>query len=143
MHTAVYRMRPDVKSVVHCHAPYCTAYAQANKPIVNKISPEFVALFGIVPVVPYGTPGTEDIYKGMNELLQEYDVVLLANHGVLAVGKDPMDAYSKTLSLEMLLQTDAIRRQITDGNETYLSEEEYAKLMEMGKNLHGNPARFK
>ena len=140
MHTTVYKIRPDVKSVVHCHAPFCTAYAQANIPIESKISPEFMILFGKVPVIPYGTPGTLDIIKGIDEYLKDYDVVLLANHGVLAVGSSPLEAFSKTLSLEMLLRTEFIRKTIAGDKNTDLPEAECAKLIAMGKGKHGNPA---
>lgn len=137
MHTAVYRMRPDVGAVVHCHAPFCTAYALANMPIESKSSPEFMILFGDVPVVPYGTPGTDDIYNGMEELLKTHDVVLLANHGMLAVGKDAMEAFSKTASLEMLVKTMVISKLIAGDKNTDLPAEERAKLNKMGENKRG------
>lgn len=104
MHTKCYKLRDDIGAVVHCHAPYATAYAQAAMDIENKISPEFIMLFGKVPCLKYGTPGTLDIIADLDKYIMDYDVVLLANHGVLAVGKTVMEAYSKTLSLEMLLK---------------------------------------
>lgn len=137
MHTAVYRMRPDVNAVVHCHAPYCTAYALAEKPIRSKASPEFMILFGEVPVVNYGTPGTEDIYQGMDVLLRQYDVVLLAHHGMLAVGKTAMEAFSKCVSLEMLVKTALIAELVAPGQVRDLSNEECAKLLAMGASKHG------
>ena len=70
-------------------------------------------LFGKVPVIPYGTPGTLDIIAGLEDVIKDYDVVLLANHGVLAVGATPLEAFSKTMSLEMLLQTEFIRKVMT------------------------------
>lgn len=95
MHTKCYELRPDINAVVHCHAPYATAYAQANIPVESKVSPEFMLLFGKVPVIPYGTPGTLDIIAGLEDVIKDYDVVLLANHGVLAVGATPLEAFSK------------------------------------------------
>ena len=124
MHTKCYKLRDDIGAVVHCHAPYATAYAQAAMDIENKISPEFIMLFGKVPCLKYGTPGTLDIIADLDKYIMDYDVVLLANHGVLAVGKTVMEAYSKTLTLEMLLKTDYIRRQICGDNNTDLPEEE-------------------
>lgn len=137
MHTRCYELRPDINSVVHCHAPYATAYAQANMPIENRISPEFMMLFGKVPLVEYGRPGTLDIIRGLDAYIMDYDVVLLANHGVLAVGKTAMEAFSKTLSLEMLLQTEFIRRTIAEGKNTELPKEECEALLEIGKGNRG------
>ena len=133
MHAAVYRMRPDVGAVVHCHAPFCTAYALANMPIESKSCPEFLMFFGEVPVVPYGTPGTDEIYRGMEEYLRDHDVVLLANHGVLAVGKDAMEAFSKTNSLEMLVKTMVISKFIAGDKNTDLPAEEREKLRQIGR----------
>jgi len=64
-------------------------------------------------------------------------VFLLANHGVLAVGETGMEAFSKTLSLEMLLKTEVIRRAIADGTDSSLSDEECAALLEMGRPNRG------
>ena len=137
MHTKCYELRPDINAVVHCHAPYATAYAQANIPVESKVSPEFMLLFGKVPVIPYGTPGTLDIIAGLEDVIKDYDVVLLANHGVLAVGATPLEAFSKTMSLEMLLQTEFIRKVIAGDKNTDLPEEECKALIEKGRANHG------
>lgn len=137
MHTKCYELRPDINAVVHCHAPYATAYAQANIPVESKVSPEFMLLFGKVPVIPYGTPGTLDIIAGLEDVIKDYDVVLLANHGVLAVGATPLEAFSKTMSLEMLLQTEFIRKVIAGDKNTDLPEEECKALIEKGRTNHG------
>jgi len=137
MHLRCYELRPDINAVVHCHAPYSTAYAQANMAVESKVSPEFMLLFGKVPVIPYGRPGTEHIIDGLEDVINDYDVVLLANHGVLAVGKTAHEAFSKTLSLEMLLQTEFIRKVISDGKNTDLPDEECEALIEIGKSNHG------
>ncbi|MGC4152401.1 MAG: class II aldolase/adducin family protein [Propionicimonas sp.] len=141
MHTRCYELRPDIGSVIHCHAPYATAFAQANLPVENRISPEFLMLFGKVPLLRYGRPGTPDIIAELPDHIDEYDVFLLANHGVLAVGGDVMEAFSKTLSLEMLLQTEFIRRAVTDGADCSLSEEECRALLIKGRPNHGNQSR--
>lgn len=138
MHTKCYELRDDIGSVVHCHAPYATAYAQANMAIENKVSPEFMMLFGKVPLIPYGTPGSLDIINRLEDFIEDYDVFLLANHGVLAVGTTPLEAFSKTLSLEMLLQVEFIRKVIADGKNTDLPEDECEKLLAVGSGVnHG------
>lgn len=143
MHTTSYKLRPELKAVVHCHAPFATAYAQENVEINNRISPEFMLLFEKVPLVPYGTPGTAHIIAGIEEYIQEFDVFLLANHGVLAVGSSPMEAFSKTMSLEMLLKTEVIRKIITDGTSKELPDEECNLLIKKGKTNHGVQSQYK
>lgn len=137
MHTLCYKLRPDIGAVVHCHAPYATAYAQAGLTIENKISPEFIMLFGKVPCLKYGTPGTEDIIAELPKYINDYDVFLLEKHGVLAVGKTVLEAYSKTLSLEMLLRTEFVRKIIAGDINNDLPEDEYNMLYKKGLVNHG------
>ena len=59
MHMRVYRERPDVKSVVHAHPMYATAFAIAGIPLTKPIMPEAVIFLGGVPIAEYGTPSTE------------------------------------------------------------------------------------
>ncbi len=100
MHFAAYRNRPDIKAVVHAHPPYATAFALANKPIETKAYPEMIVLFGKIPLAAYGTPSTDEIYYGMEQPIKEYDIILLANHGVIAVGSDVYNAFFKLESAE-------------------------------------------
>lgn len=142
MHTRCYEVRPDIGAVVHCHAPYATAFAQANLPVENTISPEFIAIFGKVPLLRYGRPGTLDIIADLPDYAEEYDVFLLANHGVLAVGATVMEAFSKTVSLEMLLKTEVIRRVISSERDTSLSNDECEALLANGRANHGAKGRL-
>ncbi|MGI5850408.1 MAG: class II aldolase/adducin family protein [Christensenellales bacterium] len=102
MHLKAYELRPDARSVIHCHAPYCTAYAINNKAIESNAMAEINILFGgRIPLLPFGLPGTDEIIKGYENYL-EYNVILLANHGMLAIGSSLIDAYSKTVTAEMM-----------------------------------------
>ncbi len=89
MHLAVYRARQDVRAVVHAHPPHATAYAAVGRPIEAPFLPEFVvSIGGVVPLVPFALPGSEALSQNLAPFLEPYDVVLLANHGVLAWGPD-------------------------------------------------------
>ena len=137
MHLAAYRFRPDISAVVHTHSPYSTAYAIANEPIDLRCSAEFAIFFRHVPVIPYGTPGSDDIYKGMDKELENYDTVLLQNHGLVSVGKTLIDACSKCITLEMVLKTYAINRQLFPDRNCDLPQDKLERLWEMGKNRRG------
>ncbi|HHW47771.1 MAG TPA: class II aldolase/adducin family protein [Clostridiaceae bacterium] len=102
LHLAAYRIRPGINSVIHAHSPYATAFAVANKPIETKAYPEMIALFGKVPLADYGTPSTDEIYYGVEKHILDYDVILLANHGVMSVGKDAYEAFFKLESVECI-----------------------------------------
>jgi L-fuculose-phosphate aldolase len=102
LHVASYRLRKDINAAIHSHAPYLTAFALNNRPIQSNAYPEMINLFGKIPVVPYGTPGTEEIAAEMGPHLAASKVVLLANHGVLAVGVDLYDAFNLTQAAESI-----------------------------------------
>lgn len=100
MHMRVYKKRPDVKSVVHAHPSYATAFAIAGIPLTQPIMPEAVIALGCVPIAPYGTPSTEEIPDAVEKYLQYYDAVLLENHGALAFSDSLLAAYHKMESVE-------------------------------------------
>jgi L-fuculose-phosphate aldolase len=105
LHLLTYAERPDIGAVVHSHAPYTTAYAVANKPIKTKAYPEMIVFFGEIPLADYGTQSTDEIFHGVKKYIGNHEVVLLANHGVMTVGKDIYDAFFKLEVLKVLQGT--------------------------------------
>src|SRR6201986_4701350 len=59
LHLAVYKTRPDVHAVVHCHPPHATAFAVAGEPIPKCVLPEVEVFVGEVPIAKYVTPGDQ------------------------------------------------------------------------------------
>jgi len=133
MHLAAYRSRPDIKSVVHAHPPYATAYAVANKPIETKAYPEMIVLFDKIPLAAYGTPSTDEVYEGMNRYINEYDIILLANHGVVACGSDVYNAFFKLESAEGIAKVLMLAGQL--GGERELPQNKLEELYELRRRL--------
>lgn len=102
LHENLYLMREDAVAVIHCHSPYLTAFAVCGQPVVTKAYPEMIAIYGEIPVAPYGRPGTADIYAGLPPIMKNHDVALLSNHGVVAVGKNVWDALHKLEAAEAI-----------------------------------------
>jgi len=100
MHIECYRQRPDIGACVHAHPPTATGYACAGLSLENCVLPEVILALGGIPLTPYGTPGGTDIPAAIRPYLDNYDSFLLANHGVLTVGKDVYDAYYKMETTE-------------------------------------------
>lgn len=123
MHTEAYTIRDDIGGIVHCHPPYLTAYALANKEVFTRAYPEMMGNFKKFQVAPYGRPGTDKILAGAIPIIQAgNDVVLLANHGVLVVGKTVTDAMNKCEAAEAIAKTLFLTAQL--GGEVPLSDEE-------------------
>lgn len=101
MHLRCYAEREDVGAVLHAHPPVATGYAVANVPLDDYSMIETVIAIGSVPVTPYGTPSTNEVPEAIAPYLGEHDVMLLQNHGALAVGADVLTAYYRMESLEL------------------------------------------
>lgn len=131
LHLAAYKNRRDIKSVVHAHPPYATAYAVANKPIETKAYTEMIAIFGKIPLAKYGTPSTDEISVGIEEYIGMYDIILLANHGIVTVGTDINNAFFKLEAAESMAKTLLLTKML--GGEKELPENELEKLYKMYK----------
>lgn len=129
MHMRVYKERPDVKSVVHAHPMYATAFAIAGIPLTQPIMPEAVIALGCVPIAEYGTPSTDEIPDAVSKYLQHYDAVLLENHGALAFSDSLLSAYHKMESVEFYAQLLFLSRQL--GGPKELSNSQVERLYEI------------
>ena len=67
----------------------------------NQLLSADVAAIGAVPLTTYGTPSTTEVPDAIEPYLNEHDVMLLENHGALAVGSDVITAYYRMESLEL------------------------------------------
>jgi len=88
LHIEIFKGRPDVMSVVHCHAPHATAFAVAGRAIPMGVMPEADVFLGEVPIAPYETPGTAKFAATILPFVHQTNVCLLANHGVVAFGAE-------------------------------------------------------
>jgi L-fuculose-phosphate aldolase len=110
MHSRCYKDRKDVNSVLHAHPPYATAFAVADIPLDSYTLPEAIISLGAVPVARYGTPGSQEVPEEIAKWLGHHDVILMQNHGALAVGKDLINAYYRMETLELFAQTSFIAK---------------------------------
>ena len=101
MHLCCYKEREDVGSVIHAHPPGATSFAVAHVHMDNYSMIESIIAIGSVPITPYGTPSTNEVPDAIRPYLQKHDVMLLENHGALAVGSDVITAFYRMESLEL------------------------------------------
>jgi L-fuculose-phosphate aldolase len=130
IHAAVYKKRSDVDAICHAHPIFATAFSLAGESFDKAILPEFVALLGIVPLVRYATPGSEELALNLIEVLDKYDAFLLEKHGSLALGRSMMEAFNRTEILERYAKILYFTRRI--GKPIPLSQDETDILLEMG-----------
>jgi L-fuculose-phosphate aldolase len=129
MHLAIYPVRPDVRAIVHTHPPAATAFAVAGVPIDKAALAEVVYNLGIVPLTEYALPSTEKLAAIIGHYIPYYQALLLANHGVLAVGTDLWDAYYRLEGVEHFARILIYARQLGGAKE--LSQEAVAELCDL------------
>jgi L-fuculose-phosphate aldolase len=129
MHMRVYKERPDVNAVVHAHPLYATGFAIAGIPLTQPIMPEAIIALGCVPIAEYGTPSTDEIPNAVAKYLQNFDAVLLENHGALTFSDSLVNAYHKMESVEFYARLLYISKQL--GGPKELSTDQINRLYEI------------
>jgi len=113
LHTAVYKARPDVGAVVHTHPPYATAFGAtaATLELINHDAVLFrdgLAYFDqTAELIVRPEQGAE-----VAAALGDKKVLLMRGHGVLVVGATVPWAVYAALTLERVLQIQAIARSL-------------------------------
>ncbi|OEU70323.1 MAG: fuculose phosphate aldolase [Desulfuromonadales bacterium C00003068] len=100
-HLALYRQRPEITAVVHTHSVYATTIACLNWeiPAVHYL----VAFSGDkVPLAPYATFGSEELATSVGDHIGTYNALLLANHGLVAIGADMNSAFNVAEEIELV-----------------------------------------
>ena len=101
-HVEIYKARPDAQAIVHTHSPRATALSSTRRGI-----PAFhymIALCGgpEVRCADYATFGTQALADNAVAALRDRKAVLLANHGVIAVGATLEGAHAIAAEVENL-----------------------------------------
>lgn len=131
LHVEYYRQRPDVNFIFHMHSPYLSTFAACNKALDEPLMPENIFYFGQIPLAEYGLPGSWDLVEKTAKYFKEYNVILMANHGAIAVGNSIRDAYFNLELAESYAQV-VLQSQILGGAKP-LSEKEVDEILSLKK----------
>ncbi len=89
MHAGILRARPGVGAVAHTHSTYATAVASARMPIPPFLETVIATNGGReIKVADFAPAGSRELAEVAARTLGGDSAVLLANHGVIAVGRD-------------------------------------------------------
>jgi L-fuculose-phosphate aldolase len=131
LHAFIYSKRRDVRSIVHAHPPYCTAFAVARVPLPVDAIPEVAVEFGRIPLVPFAVPSTGRLTEAFAPFAGEGDFFLLANHGVVACGRDVEEAFEKIERAEHAARIILLARLL--GGERRLAARDLRELERIGQ----------
>ena len=134
-HRDIYQARPEVNAIVHTHAMFSTSLSCLRQDI-----PPFHYMIAVaggkdIRCAEYALFGTQALSDATIVALQERRACLLANHGMIAVGKSLDQAVDITLEVETLCEQ--YWRALQVGKPHVLSDEEMAEVFEQFKS-YGN-----
>ncbi|HCA40892.1 MAG TPA: L-fuculose-phosphate aldolase [Aminobacterium sp.] len=126
MHLALYHKRSDVCAVVHTHSVFATTIAclRWELPAVHYL----IGFSGNkVPLASYATYGTPELAHNVAESIGQYNAVLMANHGLLAVGATLPGAFGTAEEIELV--SEIYYRTKCIGEPVILPDEEMAEVV--------------
>lgn len=102
-HTGIYKLRPDVKGVIHAHPNFSTIWSMEDEPLPMHTKSAQMKL-RMVPVVPDGYPGTDELANAVAATVHSAPndtcAFLLRNHGSITVGTTLEDSFNAVELLE-------------------------------------------
>lgn len=137
MHLTIYRLRPDVRAVVHAHPCVATALASAGMDLTEPICSELVLTLGRIPLAPYAHPGTDELSQSLAPFILDHNAILMQNHGVVAYGQTLERAYLNMESVEHCARIMLVTKLL--GRCRVLSDDEVFRLL----SVRGSAADFR
>jgi len=136
IHAEIYRARPDVRAVVHSHAPSVIPFGVTGTPL-RPVSHMAGFLLGPAPVFEIREAGGEAtdmlvktgaLGKALAQKLGPAPVVLMRGHGFNAVGTSIRQAVSRAIYTDLNART--LTEALRMGSVNYLNEREAALIAE-------------
>jgi L-fuculose-phosphate aldolase len=131
MHIAIYKNRNDAAAVIHTHSTFATTIATLNWEIPSLHY--LVAFAGTkVPCAKYASYGTIELAENtVKSLGSDYKATLLANHGLISLGRNISDAFAVAEIIEFMAEIYYRTKSI--GTPVLLSKEEMLKMIDKFK----------
>jgi ribulose-5-phosphate 4-epimerase/fuculose-1-phosphate aldolase len=105
MHLRIFQEDEDFKAIIHSHATLATAVSiLKDPPDFPPLTAELGFLVPEIILVPYEQSGSEELGEAVADKLWDSSIVILENHGVVAVGETFREAATKTRALEEYLR---------------------------------------
>lgn len=100
LHVEIYKIRPEINAIIHTHPTYLTTFAACHKPLNEAIMSETILHFEDIPVAEYAMPSSMELVNNTIKYLKTRDVVMMANHGAIAIADSIENAFIKMETAE-------------------------------------------
>lgn len=95
LHIEFYKKRPDIKAIIHVHPTFLSSFAAVRKGLEEPVMAENVYYFGKIPLAEYALPSSTKLVNNTAKYFDNYNAVLMANHGFIVGDIDLEQAYLK------------------------------------------------
>ncbi len=112
MHTMIYQAMPRVMGIVHDHSIHATACSVADIEIPLIMHEICIYCSSPVKVAAFEVPGTPELGQSALKYLGDNDIVLLGQHGPLAVGATLWHAFDAACAVEQAASMLLVARQL-------------------------------
>ena len=100
-HRAIYKMRPDIKAILHAHPPALVSFSIAGMIPNTAVLPNARQVCGEVGFAPYAIPGSEELGKNIAAVFAKgHNTILLENHGACTSGATLLEAFQRFETLD-------------------------------------------
>ena len=131
IHRDIYMHREEAGAVVHVHSPYATALACSRRQVPAFHYMVAVAGGDSIRCADYATFGSQELSDNTLQALDERAACLLANHGMIAMGRDLPAAFAMAVQVEDLCRQYALACRF--GEPVCLDESEMRTILEKYK----------
>ena len=140
IHAEIYKVRPEIRAVVHAHAPSVVPFGVSTVPLrpvfhMAAFIGDRVPIFDIRKAAGMTDMLVRDSVRGraLAEALADRPAVLMRGHGVTVVGPSLPFAVGRSIYLEVNARVQ-LQAMALGGPVTYLDPAEAQKVMDSGEN---------
>lgn len=112
-HASVYKMRPDLKAVLHAHPPALVAFSIVRKVPSLDLIPSVRNVCGDVRIAKYDVPGSDALGEKIGAVFAEgCNIAILENHGVCIGAEDMFTAFQRFETLNYTAELEILANKI-------------------------------
>lgn len=126
MHIAIYKARPDISCIIHAHPPYASIYSFTKQKMNTRLISESRLVLGELGYAEYAMFGSQELADNVSKASKDANVVIMKNHGVIALANNLALAFERIEALENLAKMNLMKNFAGEAHE--LSDEQVAAL---------------
>ena len=112
-HAAVYKMRPDLRAVLHAHPPALVAFSIVRQFPDLDLLPSVRKVCADIAMAQYAVPGSDELGSKIGACFADgIDIVMLENHGICIGAADMFTAFQRFETLEYTARLEILAKRI-------------------------------